>query len=715
MLLMLAAASMAILSVAVAGGASPALYSSPLMCLLWALVGASALTVCLRRHIWRTPSLLLIHVSLLLILIGAAVTHFSGKQGSVALRVGGDEVRSFVVDESGENESLPFAISAKAYETLYYPSTSTPKDFQAKVKIASAEGSNEVFDLTINHLVEKYGYKFVLKSVDSDGEGFVLNLRHDPAGTLISFVAYGLLLLGFILYFLKRNSAFRQALSKLRKAEGALLPAILLLSLFSFSPTASAMKIPEQVVGSFASLQTLNNGRVSSIMTLANDFTSTLTGGRTSWQSHPAEEILTGYLFDFTAWKKAELIKVKSKELRNILGVKGSRASYAEYMKAVTEGRLNLSDANVTSKFAEDIGRFETITRLLTGELLKIFPVEQGGTTQWLTPASKLPPQMEEGEWILVKRSIALINQSILQRDWDEAQKLIGMIATYQIKRTGLEPASVKQLRLENLYFKYGNGFWIAIVSICLGLALMAVSFSPSIGRNRLLKIATFSLLLLAFLTLSGFIAMQWVISEHIPLSDGFETMQFMGWLMLGIALCGFRKDALWSGMAALGGGLALSVAAMNGGVSSLGPLMPVLSSPLLSIHVVCVMGAYALFLLMSISAVVALSPVRLELRQRLTLLNHTLLYPAIALLAGGIFIGAVWADMSWGIYWSWDPKEVWALITLLIYSLPAHPAILKKFRNHRFFNVYILLSFLSVLITFFGVNYFLGGLHSYA
>ena len=144
-------------------------------------------------------------------------------------------------------------------------------------------------------------------------------------------------------------------------------------------------------------------------------------------------------------------------------------------------------------------------------------------------------------------------------------------------------------------------------------------------------------------------------------------------------------------------------------------PLMPVLRSPFFSIHISTIVTAYALLLGILVVGIIALIKPKDKARlERLKDLSTAMLYPAVALLAMGIFIGAVWANVSWGNYWSWDPKEVWALITLLIYAVPLHGKLWKSFQKPIFFHVYGILAFLSVLFTYFGVNLLLGGVHAY-
>ena len=143
--------------------------------------------------------------------------------------------------------------------------------------------------------------------------------------------------------------------------------------------------------------------------------------------------------------------------------------------------------------------------------------------------------------------------------------------------------------------------------------------------------------------------------------------------------------------------------------------LLPVLRSPFFSLHISTIVTSYALLLAILVVGILALVKPHDRTRlEKLKNLSRSMLYPAVALLAIGIFIGAVWANVSWGNYWSWDPKEVWALITLLIYAAPLHENIWKSFQKPVFFHLYGILAFLSVLITYFGVNLLLGGVHAY-
>ena len=233
----------------------------------------------------------------------------------------------------------------------------------------------------------------------------------------------------------------------------------------------------------------------------------------------------------------------------------------------------------------------------------------------------------------------------------------------------------------------------------------------PRWSRSGAIVVLVFSL---AYLTMA--LILRWIISGHVPMSNGFETMQFMAWGAVVLTLVAARKSMLVLPFGILTAGLALMVASFGESNPQITQLMPVLVSPLLSIHVAVIMIAYALLAFLMLGGVMALTlRNNKEVVERLHVVGQVILYPAVFLLTIGVFIGAVWANVSWGSYWSWDPKEVWALITLIIYALPLHGQSLPLMRKPMFFHVYCIVAFLSVLITYFGVNFILGGMHSYA
>jgi ABC-type transport system involved in cytochrome c biogenesis permease subunit len=315
------------------------------------------------------------------------------------------------------------------------------------------------------------------------------------------------------------------------------------------------------------------------------------------------------------------------------------------------------------------------------GQFTKIFPYCLGGQVNWYSPGGQvLPREIPVKEQFFIKQSMDFLTESIVTGQHDRAVEIIAKIKLFQRSMIGDVLPSQTKTKAEIFYNKLRSVKFPVLITAQLGL--------------------------------------RWWLSGHIPLSNGYETMLFMAWVLLLMTVVFFRRFRiiLWIGpLAAL---CCLLVAMMTGGSSQITPLMPVLQSPLLSVHVMTVMCAYALFFLQMLLGIRGLFLAKRGREARLeqvTALSQLLLYPAVFLLAIGIFLGAVWANVSWGNYWSWDPKESWALITLMVYAVPLHKASLGIFRNPRFYHIYMMSAFLAVIITYFGVNYLLGGMHSYA
>ena len=277
----------------------------------------------------------------------------------------------------------------------------------------------------------------------------------------------------------------------------------------------------------------------------------------------------------------------------------------------------------------------------------------------------------------------------------------------------------------EALYNSMSDNRPLAITCLATGTILF-VLFCINRKENRTRQILASWIKVIAWVTaayLSLQIALRWHIGGHIPLSNGYETMVFMAWLsILMTPIAGNRvKEMLPFGYIVCG--LALLVSTFGDSTEQIAPLAPVLRSPLLSIHVVVIMISYTLLAFTMLNGVAALiintthknTPLANREIAELQRISTLMLYPAVFMLTAGIFIGAVWANVSWGRYWGWDPKEVWALITMLVYSTTLHSGSIKAMRRPMFFHIYCILAFLAVLMTYFGVNFILGGMHSYA
>ena len=334
---------------------------------------------------------------------------------------------------------------------------------------------------------------------------------------------------------------------------------------------------------------------------------------------------------------------------------------------------------NHHKKQSEEEMRKAVVEMFYNGQFTKIFPYRIGDAVNWYSPGGQvLPREIPVKEQFFIKQSMDFLTEAIVTGQRERAFEIIAKIKLFQQDMIGELLPSKSTTQVEIFYNKLRSIKFPVLITLQLGL--------------------------------------RWWLSGHIPLSNGYETMLFMAWMLLVLTVVLFRKFRiiLWIGpLAAL---CCLLVAMMAGSGSEITPLMPVLQSPLLSFHVMTVMCAYSLFALqILLSAYALIWNIKEEKLERITALSQLLLYPAVFLLTIGIFLGAVWANVSWGNYWSWDPKESWALITLMVYAVPLHKASLGRFQKPRFYHFYMVSAFLAVIITYFGVNYFLGGMHSYA
>lgn len=389
-------------------------------------------------------------------------------------------------------------------------------------------------------------------------------------------------------------------------------------------------------------------------------------------------------------------------------------------VRSAIDSLQSIDDQATIRALGEADERYQIANMVAAGTMIKLFPLNHKGSLEWYSHGSlDIPHDIDDGKWLFMRSGMDYLYEKVASQDWNGASQFIAKLKKYQVKECGNSLPSTTRFKSEKLYNSINWDRPLAMALATLGILLFAIT-CRCIARTRQLprwaNLTTTAVLALALIYLTIALALRWIISGHVPMSNGFETMQFMSWATILISLLLARRSMLVLPFGILTAGLALMVASFGESNPQITQLMPVLASPLLSIHVAVIMIAYSLLAFLMLGGVMALILRRDHaVGQRLHIIGQIILYPAVFLLTIGVFIGAIWANVSWGSYWSWDPKEVWALITLIIYALPLHGQSLPMFRKPQFFHGYCVIAFLSVLITYFGVNFILGGLHSYA
>lgn len=711
------------------------IYSSVPFVILWGVTAITSLLYIIKSKLHRQPVIFLLHLSLLFILAGAFTTWIYGEQGTMRVRQG--EQQTSFTDSKGISHQLPFSITLNQFEIIYYKGTLAPMDFISHISVADKDCHRQIQGkVSMNHIFSYQHYRFYQSGYSEDNEGSVFSVSHDPYGIGITYAGYTLLLLSTVFFFFSPQSRFRQLLKSplLHRS----LTVILLL--FAFSLNSNFLKanspspkvLPREVAEHFGDLYILYNNRICPLQTFARDFTIKLYGS-SSYKGLTPEEVLTGWLFYYDSWKNEPIIRIKSNEARKLLEIEGNYARLKDYISTINEYKLEKmmnhirSGEQVTDKrgIEEADEKFNIINLVCTGAMMKIFPCRNiaGKTLEWYSQSDQLPQDMDNDKWVFIRKTMSYVNEMIVMKKYNDACLLLEKIKKYQQKECdGLLPADNK-FKAEKIYNQFDYSKSVAMACICIGLICFIYYCHCMASQKRTSRKAIIILnilLWIVFTYLSAAICLRGYVSNHLPLSNGFETMQFMAWCTLLLTFLLQRKFAMLLPFGFLLCGLTLMVSMLGESNPQITQLMPVLQSPLLSIHVVVIMIAYSLLAFIMLNGVTAviLHQSQKECKEqieRLQIISQIILYPAIFLLAIGIFIGAVWANVSWGRYWGWDPKEVWALITMLVYALALHPRSLPWFHRTMFFHVFCITAFITVLITYFGVNFLLGGMHSYA
>lgn len=644
--------------------ASQHVYHTLWFCLLWAALVIVGALYMAKRKLYRQFSLCLLHFSFIVILIGAAATFFFGEKGTIHLRQ--DQTTNTFVDDSRQAHKMPLSIALRKFEVKVYPGTNAPSDFASHLKITDENRDKEDVVVSMNNIYQTHGYRFYQSSFDRDLKGTVLSVNHDPWGTGITYSGYILLAISMMLTLLDRRQEFRRLLSSPALKRTAFTLAIMLCCPLQSSarsiPTINAEKA-EQV----ARYQVIYNDRIVPLNTVSIDFLEKVYGKKT-YKGLSAEQVLFGWMLRPEVWKNERMIKIKSDELRERLSIEGKYASMAELFDAQGNYRL-------------------------------------------MSLINEQPSNTSMGKAI---------------RELDEKAGLILMLTNRSLF-TPLKPnephLSSSRIEAEILYNKIPFTKILFMVNLTMGiLTFLALMLAATKKAGRRLFAAGSAVMYLSFaFSLFGYI-LRWHVGGRVPLSNGYETMLLLALLIMLITLLLHCRFAYIVPFGFMLSGFALLVSHLGQMNPQITQLMPVLHSPLLSIHVGILMAAYALLAFMMLNGIFACVLIkrgkRTDTRQQveqLTTLSRLMLYPAVFFLATGIFLGAVWANVSWGAYWSWDPKETWALITLMVYAVAFHRQSLPFLRKDTYFHIYLIFAFLTVLMTYFGVNFFMAGMHSYA
>ncbi len=655
----------------------------------------------------KAPITLILHIALVIIIAGACVTHWAGKHGSIQIAY--NQAQERWLDTNDKVQSLPFALRLDSCSIEYYPATTAPKDYASFLTAIFADGREQRCEVRMNHALSVEGYRFCQSGMGTDYT--VLTVCHDPWGIAITYAGYFLLFFTLAAFFFQRKgNGFRALLSSPLLKRGV---SVVLGLLCGFTAFASGPKAIDPIVAeTFGELYVYNGSRVEPMQSMAREFCLQVYG-KHYYGRYSAEQVLLGWVLDYDAWKREPMIRVKGKDVKQALGVKGDYACLTDFFgpEGYKVDPLLCDFTNTNAQRTNE--RVQLVVSVCRGQALLIYPYYSAlGRMEWLSWVDARPSKMPLEQWTIVSTSMGDFAREVAMGDDDAAIETIRQIREYQVNTCAEagEPLSEGKFMAEAFYNRISQPIGVFVVLFLFGIVGLLGLLASGLAKCG--RVATAFALAVGLTWTTAELILRAYIAGHWPLSNGPETMQFLAWCALLLGCILGKKFPVMAPAGVLIAAFALLVSAI-GGSSVISNLLPVLSSPLLSVHVMVIMLSYALLGMIAVISAIGLC--KKTEAERLAVVTRIMLYPAVFLLATGIFLGAIWANCTWGRYWGWDPKETWALITMCIYAVPLHWIALKPFRNPKVLHIYLLCAFASVLMTYFGVNFFLGGLHSYA
>ncbi len=656
---------------------------------------------------------------------------------------------------------LPFSIRLNDFIAEKYPGTENSySSFKSKITVEDSPSFD--YEIFMNHVLDHRGYRFFQASFSPDEKGTVLSVNHDFWGTWITYVGYILLYLSMMGIFFIGDTRFKQLSKRLIKMSAKKILVIALfinagnlqaqthlhetpLTSFNFDSLIQADAFSKAHAQKFGSLVIQDAG---GRMKPANTFSSELLRKVSKYDTYKgmnSDQVFLSILNNPAVWYNVPIIYLKrgNDSLRKITGVapKSKYASLVSFFDA--QGNYKIASqleqayrVAVPNQFQKDFievdRRVNLLYSALEGKILRVFPIPDDANNKWVSYPELDEAPFQGNDSLYVHNVLPLYFQSLRiakqSGNYKQSDELLESLKGFQKKFGSEVLPSDDKINTEILYNKYDIFKKLFSWYLYLGtLFFVFLIIQIFYDKRLILAFNTFfssGIILLFGLHTAGLIA-RWFISGHAPWSDAYESMIYVAWATMLFGLLFGRKSKLTIAATAFVTAMILMIAHWNWMDPAIANLQPVLDSYWLMIHVAVIVGSYGPFALSMIIGVVSLVLMRLTTTQNkdklkrsvkeLTIVNELSLTVGLIMLTIGNFLGGMWANESWGRYWGWDPKETWALISIMVYAFVLHMRLIPGMRGRWLFNLMSIVAFASILMTYFGVNFYLSGLHSYA
>ena len=640
--------------------------------------------------------------------------------------------------------ALPFSFKLLDFELQRYPGSQSPSSYASELEVID-NSTTFPYRIFMNHPLTYKGYKFFQSSYDLDEKGTILEVNKDP-GKWPTYFGYFLLCVGFVGNFFTKGSRFVKLRAFLQKSALALLLPLVFVQATPLKAEADTLEqfrknSYEHANGVFSSLLVQDYmGRIKPISTEAVEIVNKITGKSSLFGLTP-EQMILGMTTNAGLWQEMKIIKLSNPSIKKVLGL-SPEAEYVSFASMFDdEGYYKLakqvSAANQKAQskrdtFDNDIIKFDEKLNIayltLKGVLFKFIPIPNDASHTWIAPNDAFShPQVSGEVKSMLNDYFVGLQEGISTNKWDNANIALAKLKENQRSLSGGILPSETRVRAEVLYNHMGLfqkliGFYFVLGCGAFVLALISI-FK---GKNYpTLEKSVLYIFIAGFIAHSFGLALRWYISGHAPWSDSYESMVYIGWSAGFAGVMVFRKSILSLSAAAILAAIVMLVAHMSFVNPQITNLVPVLKSYWLTVHVSVITASYGFLGMGALLGFITLllmifknkkNVLRMnEQIRHLVAINEISLIIGLAMLTVGNFFGGIWANESWGRYWGWDPKETWSFVSIIVYALILHLRFVPKLNSVYVFSIASLVGYSSIMMTYFGVNFYLTGMHSYA
>ncbi len=647
---------------------------------------------------------------------------------------------------------LPFALKLIDFQLDRYPGSMSPSSYASEVVLIDQEQGIQEQKRIFMNVLNHRGYRFFQSSYDRDELGTILSVNHDFWGTTITYIGYLLMAIGMMLSLVNNKSRFAELGKVIRKntASRKGVTAIITLAMIFGGSQLMAQHdhgfdednvphVNKEQAAKFSKLLIQQQGRLAPFNTMSSEYLRKITGGKSSIFGLNSDEVILSMMVYPAQWQQAPMIKVKHDKVKELLGISGKRAAYLDFIDT-NKGTYKLSQ-EVNAAYAKkpaERGTYEkelisvderlnVAYMVFTQSFLKLLPNPTDSHKPWFGPSDKVKG-LQPADSNFVAGVIPEYLNSLAEGNLILASQLVKGIDDYQHRYAAdIIPSDTKR-SLEISYNKMDIFNRLGNIYGLLGLIMIIFAFVELFKPSKWIKVVLkvfFAIVIVGFLLQTAGLAMRWYISGHAPWSDGYESMIYIAWVVMLAGIMFARKSNMTIAATTILASIILMVAHLSWMNPEITNLVPVLKSYWLTIHVSIITASYGF---LALSMLLGFINMILMIFRRtnnfksvtgnideLSAISERSMTAGLYMLTVGTFLGGVWANESWGRYWGLDPKETWALISILVYSFISHMRLIPGLKGRFSYNFASVIGFFSIIMTYFGVNYYLSGLHSYA